>query len=70
MKDPSGNELPKSYENSIQGRTLILAHKLDKAAWILTHACINTKNRTKEEMVKAMNEASELIIEVRKEIAG
>ena len=72
MKDAVGNELPKSYENSIQGRTIILADKLNKAAFELAHihSDYRNKNDKKENILRRINEVASVIIEVKKEIAG
>ncbi len=70
MKDASGNELPRSYENSLQCRCYMLSDKVDKAMWMLAHACVNSGHRTKAEMVEAMNEAQKLLIEVKQELVG
>ena len=37
MLDPSGNEIDKVTENSIQMRAFVMANKLDKAVWDITH---------------------------------
>lgn len=68
MKDPSGNELDKAVECSIQMRAFIMADKLDKAVWGLAHASVG--RRTKEDMRNAINEATKLILDVKKELIG
>lgn len=70
MKDPSGNEIPKMVECSMQMQCYVLGSKIDKALWILAHACVNKKNTTKDEMVEKMNEATKLLIEVRQALVG
>lgn len=70
MQDPSGNEIPKQVEYSMQMRCYVLGSKVDKALWILAHACVNQRNTTKAEMVEKMNEASRLLIEVRQGLIG
>ncbi len=68
MKDPSGNEIDKITECSIQMRTFVMADKLDKAMWGMARACVG--KRTKEDMRTAINEATKLILEVKKELIG
>lgn len=68
MKDPSGNEIDKVTESSIQMRAFIMADKLDKAMWGMSKACVG--RRTKEDIKAAINEATELILEVKKELIG
>ena len=58
------------YENSIEAKILDLSNKADKAVWILAHACVNKKNRTKDQMVIAMEDASQLLIEIRAALTG
>lgn len=68
MTDPSGNEMDKVTENSIQMRAFVMANKLDKAAYGMAHAVIGKK--TKAEIIAAMNEATEFILEVKCELVG
>lgn len=68
MRDAAGNEIDKAMEYSIQMRAIIMSDKLDKAVWAMAHVMIGKK--TKEEMIAAMNEATELILEVKKELIG
>lgn len=68
MRDPSGNEIDKAVENSIQMRAFVMANKLDKAVWDMAHVMVG--KRTKAEMIVAMNEATKLILEVKKELIG
>ncbi len=70
MKDPSGNEISKEVESSMQMQCFVLGSKVDKALWILAHACVNQKNTTKAEMIEKMNEASRLLIEIRRALLG
>lgn len=68
MLDPSGNEIDKVTENSIQMRAFVMANKLDKAVWDMAHVMVG--KRTKSEMVAAMNDATKLILEVKQELVG
>lgn len=68
MLDPSGNEIDKVTENSIQMRAFVMANKLDKAAFGMAHAVVG--KRTKAEMIDAINEATKLILEVKRELVG
>ena len=68
MRDPVGNEIDKITENSIQMRAFVMADELDKAVWIMAHAVVG--KRTKEQMKEAINKATNLILEVRKELVG
>ena len=68
MRDPSGNEIDKAVENSIQMRAFVMANKLDKAVWDMAHVMVG--KRTKAEIIVAMNEATKLILEVKKELIG
>jgi len=70
LRDPSGNPVEDSVAVSMQMRCYVMASKLDKVAWDLTHACLNKKNTTKDEMIKTMNEACGVLVEIRKELLG
>ena len=61
---------PPGYVNSIEAKVIDLSSKADKAAWILARACTDRKNRTKDEMIQAMTEAQQLIIEIRAALTG
>lgn len=54
--------------NSLAMQCNIMGDKLTKANYILAHARIG--KRTKSEMIKAMEEADELIWEVRNYLIG
>ena len=66
MLDPSGNEIDKVTEYSIQMRAFVMGSKLDKALWRMTKACVG--KRTKEQIIEAINDASTLLMEVRQEL--
>ena len=68
MKDAAGNEIDKAMEYSIQMRAFLMADKLGRAVWRMARVMIGKK--TKEEMTAAMNDATELILEVKKELVG
>ena len=70
MKDPSGRELPKTYEYSALARCYEMADTLQKADRLLARAVINQHNTTKQEMVQMINEASEMINNVILTIVG
>lgn len=54
--------------NSLSMQCLAMGDKLVKANHILAHACIGKKS--KDDMVKAIKEADELIYEVRQYLIG
>lgn len=60
--------LTRPWSNSIQMRAIIMADKLDKAVQGMGRVMIGKK--TKDEMIAAMNDATELILEVKKELIG
>lgn len=68
MIDPSGNEIDTSTENSLQMRAYVMGNKVDTAIWELAHAGVGKK--TKDQMLEAMNKATEIILGVRKELVG
>ncbi len=68
MIDPSGNEIDKATENSLQMRAYVMGNKIDTAIWELAHA--SAGKRSKEKRVEAMDKATSLIIEVKKELVG
>lgn len=68
MLDPSGNEIDKVTEHSIQMRAFVMGSKLDKALWGMTKACVG--KRTKKQIIEAINDASRLVMEVRQELIG
>lgn len=70
MRDAVGNELQTGYENSIQGRTYIIADKLQKALYALAHIEMDWKNGndTKANMLNRMGEVEETILAGKKEI--
>lgn len=70
MKDISGNEMPKVMEYSLQNQCYVQGDKLEKAVFILAHACLKQKNTTKEQMRDEINKATDLIIDVRKWLIG
>lgn len=54
--------------NSLSMQCYIMGDKLAKANYILSHARVG--KRTKADMIKAMEEADELILEVRSFLIG
>lgn len=65
---PAGNKYDKDYANCFDARVLAMGDKLETAMWILARSCVGDK--TKRQMKDAIEEASELLMEVRKELVG
>lgn len=70
MKDPSGRELPKTYEYSMAARCYEMADTLQRADRLLAKAVLNQHNTTKQEMIQMISEASEMINNVINSIVG
>lgn len=70
MKDLQGNDLPKTYEYSVQARCYDMAETLRRANMLLARAVTNPHNTTKAEMATMINAAASMILEVEQELIG
>lgn len=70
MTGTSGEKISEDMAQCLQMQSLVLGDKVAKARWILSKACLNQKNTTKEEMRSEILKAEAILSEVQIALVG
>ena len=70
MTGTSGEKISEDMAQCLQMQSLVLGDKVAKARCILSKACLNQKNTTKEEMRSEILKAEAILSEVQIALVG